>query len=280
MRSIIVLTDFSEASFRAAEYACSLADRLEISRIILYHAYEVVITPTEMPVAPVKTDQELYLESMEEMGLMRDRLRSRCPETVVIEMFAEDGFSPETVNQRCQEQKIDMIVMGISGKSGLDRLMTGSITARMMEKCLFPLLMVPEEVLIGREIRSVVFATDLKDIASIPADRLCSLLEALGAEVHVVNAGPDKERKFLPEEKREAFDALHRMLDKYPSHFHFIDGDNVVDSILVFAGEQHASMVIAMPKKHSFFDGIFHRSVSKRLAYNSRIPLLSLPEVR
>lgn len=278
MRSVFILTDFSEAAFRAAEYICSLADQLLIRRIVLYHAYEMVITPTEVPMPPVKSDEELYLDSMEALGLMRDRLRSKLQDTIAIDMQAENMFSPETINQRCKEQQIDLAVMGISGKSDLDRLMTGSITARMLEKCRLPLLLVPEETVVGREIKTIVFATDLKDIDMIPAAQLYSFLDVFKAEVHVVNAGPAKVHEYVPESRREAVDGLHKLLDKYRSSFYYIDGDNVVDSVLTFAGEHHASMIIAIPKKHSFLSGIFHKSVSKRMAYNSQIPLLCLPE--
>jgi nucleotide-binding universal stress UspA family protein len=278
MRSALILTDLSEAAFRAAEYACSQAEPLQIGRVVLYHAYEIIITPTDVPVPPVKTNEELYLESMEAMSLERDRLRSLLPGTVTIDLLAENHFLPETVNQRGVEQNIDLIVMGISGKSGLDRLMVGSVTARMLEECRFPLLMVPEEVLIGRGIKTIVFATDLKDVDSIPVEELYSFLDAWKAEVHVVNAGPETAKEYLREDRKQAFDRLHQLLDKYPSSFYFVDGDNVVDSLLTFAGEHHASLIMAVPKKHGFLSRIFHKSVTKKLAYNSRIPLLCLPE--
>lgn len=278
MRSVLILTDFSEAAFRAAEYACSLADQLQIKRVILYHAYEMMIVPTDVPVPPVKSDEELYLESMEELGLMRDRLRSMLPDTVAMDMLAENIFSPGAVNQRCQEEKIDLVVMGVSGKSGLDRLMAGSITARMLEKARFPLLMVPEETVVGREVKTIVFATDLKNVDAIPVVQLYSFLDAFNAEVHVVNAGPATVHEYVPESRKEAVSDLHKLLDKYPSSFYYIDGDNIADSILTFAGEHRASLIIAIPKTHHLFSALFHKSVSKRLAYNSRVPLLCLPE--
>jgi len=280
MRTALILTDFSEAAFRAAEYVCSVAEPLQIGRIVLYHAYQMIITPTDIPTAPVKTAEELYLESMKELALTNDRLKPRCPGDVAIEMFAENTFSPDTVNERCMEQKADLIVMGASGKSGLDRIMAGSITARMLSGSQFPLLMVPEEAVIGREIKTIVFATDLKDIPSIPVAQLYSFLDAFKAEVHVVNAGPAAEGEYVSGNRKEAVADLHKLLDKYPTSFYYIDGDNVVDSILTFAGEHHASLIISIPKKHGFLSAVFHKSVSKRLAYNSMIPLLCLPETR
>jgi len=279
MRSALVLTDFSEAAFRAGQYVCSIADLLQIERIVLYHGYHVIIPPTDVTTVPVKTDEELYLESMESLGLVRDQLQLRSRNDVIIETFAENTLSPETVNERCVEQKIDVIAMGINDKSGIDRMMAGNFTARMLQASRFPLLMIPAEAIVGREIKSIVFATDLKDIETIPVAQLYSFLDACKAEIHVVNAGPDKVKEFLPEDKQEAFNKLHALLDKYSSHFYFVDGDNPVDSILTFAGEHRASLIIAIPKKHGFLFSIFHKSISKTLVYNSRVPLLCLPEV-
>lgn len=280
MRSVLILTDFSETAFRAAEYACSLADLLKINRIVLYHAYEIMIAATDVPVPPVKTDQELYVESMETLGLVRDRLKAMLPGTVTIDMLAENTFLPETINQRCHEQKIDLVVMGISDRSGFERLMAGNVTSRMLGESKYPLLLVPGDAVIGRGIKTVVFATDLKDISLLPADQLYSFLDAFKAEVHVVNAGPVAEKEYAHETRKKAADSLHKLLDKHPASFYYIDGDNVAESILTFSGQHHASLIIAIPKKHGFLSGLFHKSVSKRLAYNSRIPLLCLPEGR
>jgi len=279
MRSVLILTDFSEAAFRAAEYVCGLVDVLQIKRIVLYHAYEVIIMSTDTPMPPVKTNEELYLESMEALNLVRDRLKPRLPDEVTIDMMAENTFLPETINQRCQEQKIDLIVMGKTGKSSVDRLMTGNVTAHMLQRSRYPLLMVPEDTAVGKEIKTVVFATDLKDLSSIPMTQLCSFLDAFkAAEIDVVNAGPAVEGEYASGGRKEAVDGLHKILDKYSPSFYYVDGDNVVDSVLTFADEHHASLLTTVPKTHSFFSSIFHKSVSKRLAYNSSIPLLCLPE--
>jgi len=278
MRSVLILTDFSEAAFRAAEYACWLADVLQIKRVVLYHAYEVIIASTDTPMPPVKTNEELYLESMEALNMLRDRLRLNLPDMVAIDMLAENTFLPETINQRCKEQKIDLLVMGKTGKSGVDRLIAGSVTARMLEKSRYPLLMVPEDTMIGKEIKTIVFTTDLKDTSSIPVTMLHSFLDALKAEVKVVNAGPAVEEAYASGARKKAVDGLHKIMDKYSPSFFYVDGDNIVDSILTFSGQHHASLIITITKTHNFLSSIFHKSVSKRLAYNSPTPLLCLPE--
>ena len=279
MKSMLILTDFSEPAFRAAEYACGLTGLLQIRRIILYHAYQTFIATTDLPVSPVKNNQEVYMESMEALGLLHDRIKPMVEHTVQIDLFATDAFLPELINQRCREEEVDIIVMGVSGTSGFEKLLLGSTTSRILERSEFPVLIVPNEALIGREIKSIVLTTDLKNIPGIPVDQLYTFLDAFKADLNVVHVEPIAEEKYPPE-TREAITGLHHLLDKYHPDFHYINAEDIVETVLAFAGNQHASLIITVPKTHSFLSAIFHKSISRNLAYNSRIPLLSLPAIR
>jgi len=277
MKSMLILTDLSEAAFRAAEYACELTGFLQIERIVLCHAYQTIVATTDLPVFPEKTDPQIYLESMEALGLMHDRLKPMVGQAVKIDLLAIDAVLPEMINQQCRELDIDMVVMGVSGKSGLEKLLMGSSTGRILETSEFPVLIVPKEALIGRKMQTIVFTTDLKDIAAIPVDQLYSFLDAFRSDICVVNVEtPAEQEKYSPETK-EVIAGLHHLLEKYHTSFYYLEGNDTVESILVFANDRKASLIITVPKAHSFFSAIFHKSISKKLAYNSSIPLLSLP---
>jgi len=277
---MLILTDFSEAAFRAAEYACGLTGSLQVDRIVLCHAFQTIAVTTDLPVSPVKTDHRIYLESMEALGLLHDRIKPLVGQAVKIDLLALDAVLPEMINQQCREMGIDMIVMGVSGKSGLKKLLMGSSTARMLETSEFALLIVPKDAQVRSEIKTIVFTTDLTDISAMPVPLLYSFLDAFKSEICVVNVEtPTEEKKYSPETK-EAIAGLHHLLDRYPSSFYFLEGDDVTQTILVFAGHHKASLVISVPKRHPFLSAFFHKSISKRLAYNSSIPLLFLPPVR
>ncbi|HMI59259.1 MAG TPA: universal stress protein [Puia sp.] len=277
MRSILILTDFSDAAFRAAKYACNLTGLLQVDRIVLFHAFQTIAVTTDMPAYPVRTEYEMYQESIKALNLLHDRIRPMVRQDVKIDLLAVDAVLPEMINQQCREQNIDMIVMGVSGKSGLEKLLMGSTTARMLETSEFPILIVPKEAQGGKEIKTIVFTTDLKDISGIPVDQLYSFLDAFKSAICVVNVEtPAEEGKYSPETK-EVIAGLHHLLDKYHPSFYYLEGDEIVRSVLVFAGDRQSALIITVPRKHSFFSAIFHKSISKKLAYNSSIPLLSLP---
>ena len=275
---MLILTDFSEAALRAAEYACEWVDALQVRRIVLYHAYQTMVAGTDLPATSVvTTDRQLYQESMESLGLLHDRIKPLVGHTIKIDMLAENqSFLPDFVNQLCKREAIDLIVMGVSGKSGLDKLLMGSITAQTLRSSEYPALIVPQEAFIGRGIKEIVFTTDLKDLPAIPTDLLYGFLDAFPATLQVVNVMPEAKEKYSPETEA-SITKLYTVLEKYRPAFHYIQGDDIVSNILSFSEQQHASLIITIPKKHHFLGTMFHKSISKKLAYQSKVPLLSLP---
>jgi nucleotide-binding universal stress UspA family protein len=277
MKSMLILTDFSENAFRAAEYACGLTVPLQINRIVLYSAYQTIIAGTEIPVT--LDSQQLYLETMQELGLLRDRIKSLVDDSLTIDLIAEDTYLADRINPLCREQSIYIVAMGISGKSGLGKLLIGRTTVGIQRTSEFPLLIVPHEALIGSAVTTVVFTTDLKGFPAVQADWLREILGAFRADLHVINIKSEEEENHYIQ-NQDTLKGLHDLLNPYDPKFHFLQGEDVTKQILAFSELHHASMIIAVHRKRGFFSGLFHESVSEKLAYNSQIPLLSLPDLQ
>jgi hypothetical protein len=45
-----------------------------------------------------------------------------------------------------------------------------------------------------------------------------------------------------------------------------------------FADREDIQLVITLPQKYGFFESLFHRSVTKKLAFHTHLPLLLLNE--
>jgi nucleotide-binding universal stress UspA family protein len=279
MKSMLILTDFSEAAFRAAEYACELADTLHIERIILYHAYQTITADEDLPaVTTINNDQQIYLKSMEALGMLHDRIKPIVKDISTIDLVAEDTALmslDDLIDQRNKKEEIDLIVMGTSGKSGLERFLAGSTTSKILRTGKWPVLIVPEQTLPGRVIETIVLTSDLEHKGSVPSHQLYDFLDALPGNLQVVNVGR-KAGENYSQEKEEAIAELHELLEKYDPAFHYVAGDHIVEEILAFAEGRHASLIIAVRHKHGFLSRLFHESITKKLAYNFKIPLLSL----
>lgn len=275
MKSLLILTDFSEAAFRAAEYACGIAPLLQTERIILYHAYQTHVGGTEIPI--MESSRELYLESMKSLGLLHDRVSAMAGSAVKIDMVARETYITEAIGEYASGENVTAIVMGVSGKSNLEQLLLGSTTSAVLKNSRIPVLVVPQDALAGRPVETIVFATDLEDADRLSAVQLDEILAGFKAKLYVVNVFPETEEKYTPE-AFEAITDLHRLLEKYDPVFGYISRDDVVEGILSYAAERQASLIMAVPKKHGAFSSLFHKSISKKLAYNSDVPLLFLPD--
>jgi len=275
MKTLLILTDFSENAFRAAEYAAEVAIPLQINRVILYHAYQSIIGGTDLPIGNSQSNQDLYLQSMEHLALLQDRLKPSL-QGVQIDLMAEDISLPAYISDLCKTEQVDLIVMGVSGRSGLEKLLLGSTTSMMIEESKVPVLIVPKDTIIGRGISSMVFTTDLKDHTTIPCHQLYEFLDAFPVPVQVLNVAKGNDDTYSPE-ARDTIASLHTIFENYPANFEYINEDNTVEGILSYANGRHASILIVVPRKTGFLSSFFKSSISKKLAYNSNIPLLSLP---
>jgi hypothetical protein len=61
--------------------------------------------------------------------------------------------------------------------------------------------------------------------------------------------------------------------------YHLInETTNVDEAILGFAEKNEFSWLVVMPRKHSFFDALMHKSHTRALVHHSHIPILAIHE--
>jgi nucleotide-binding universal stress UspA family protein len=60
--------------------------------------------------------------------------------------------------------------------------------------------------------------------------------------------------------------------------YHFIESENIDESIHQFVIENQMNWLVVVPHKHSFFEGLFHKSHTKAMTRKLQIPVISLHE--
>jgi nucleotide-binding universal stress UspA family protein len=139
---ILAPTDFSECSRHALRYAVALAKAFQ-GTVHLVH----VIEPIE------KTDQWSYVyASMEQIRPLVEKEVKTKVEALAAEL-ASEGAAVKThvlfgtgyvrLAELAKELKADAIVIGTSGKRGLEHMILGSTTERLLRMSICPVLSVP-----------------------------------------------------------------------------------------------------------------------------------------
>jgi nucleotide-binding universal stress UspA family protein len=137
IRTILHPTDFSEHSHYAFRLACSLA-RDSGARLIVLHVLErpvLAYTGVMMAPPPPPPSEE------ERQAVLDQLLRIQPPEPAnALEHQLEEGDPATGILQVAQERPCDLIVMGSHGRTGLGRLLMGSVAEQVVRKAVCPVL--------------------------------------------------------------------------------------------------------------------------------------------
>ena len=138
MSRILVPVDFSEGSTLAVAHARELALTYG-ARMDLLHVVEEVIYPSTYGIEPVELPTGEVVENVENAlaELAREEIGI---EHVVVE--ARIGYAPATIRDYAAEHEIDLIVIATHGRSGLDRLLMGSVTENIVRRAEQPVFVV------------------------------------------------------------------------------------------------------------------------------------------
>lgn len=136
---ILVPTDGSKGVDRAVEHALNLAEKYDATAHVVY-----VVNTSAYSTLPADSNWESITAALEEegeqaTGEIAARLRDA---DVDAETAVEEGVPHKVILGYADENDIDLIVMGTHGKTGLDRLLLGSVTEKVVRASETPVLTV------------------------------------------------------------------------------------------------------------------------------------------
>ncbi|MFM2134904.1 MAG: hypothetical protein RL021_304 [Bacteroidota bacterium] len=275
MKRILVPTDFSPAATHALRYICELNRKIG-AEILLHHSYVLPVYATEVPIL-LPTDAELKQSSEEALEEVKRNFQKDYPE-MLFKARSSSGFAEEEIPAVAEEVKADLVVMGTKGASGLREALIGTITAAVMEKSNCPVIGIPEDA-VWTNFDRVVYATGYTEGDFSNVEWLIAFARKLDAEVILLHvASRENDRTY-------EFDAIERFKERlseesrYPKlTFKLMEGKDVYDSMSRYLEEVKADMVAMTIHHRTVAAKIFERSMTKRMAYHTHIPLIAFHE--
>ena len=155
MLTLIIATDFSSASRNASSYGVELGSSLGAD-IVMVHAFSVPVTVPEplYPVTPVE------IKNAAEARLLDEVIRLRKSDVQSIDIIAEEGKPEEVIMDVASKYKQPLIICGMKGENKALKKIFGTTALSLLNKSLFPLVIVPSEA-IYKYIDRIAFATDV-----------------------------------------------------------------------------------------------------------------------
>ncbi|MBZ0108571.1 MAG: universal stress protein [Candidatus Scalindua rubra] len=141
LKKILCPIDYSEYSKEALKYAVSLAikdkAKLYLLHVIDLRAFEDnfnVIRPTQITNEIIKHHKSRLLDFIPEK--IRNELK--------VEVLVVQGIPFAGIIEISKKKKIDMIVMGSHGRTGITHILLGSVAEKVTRKAPCPVLIVKQ----------------------------------------------------------------------------------------------------------------------------------------
>lgn len=273
IKHIIVPLDFSENSEKACWYAYRLASKFNADIVLL----NAIFIPPVSPEAPSYILQEEN-NSLKNTNLEKLKTQAAKYKELFPGINTQTYISVTTVAHACKEaaEKFanSMIVMGTQGASGIKKVLLGSNTADVAENAKVPVLAIPETASADLPMR-IMIASDYFDQDIIVAEEIIQFAQKFGATVYFVHVaeGEDFEKEIL-----EMFEKKIRERNNYQGlHFDLAFGTDILEGIESYAKTNKIDLVVSIKRKRNFFQRFFSKSITKKMLFHTKIPVLSIP---
>jgi nucleotide-binding universal stress UspA family protein len=281
MKTLVVPTDFSSVSVNALNYAVDMAQAINAGIVIL-HVYNMPVSFTDGPVAPVTTVsiEEIKRTSEERLEDIKMNLVKLTSGKIQIYTEARLGDTADELEQLCKSVDPLAVVMGSHGATGLERMIMGSTTLTTIRHLKCPVIVVPSGTTY-HGIKRIGLACDFENVVkSTPVDYIKNIIREFGAELYVLNVRDKQGDEDVDDLDEATVDTayLDAMLDDVKPTYVQLTGKHVVETINSFAENNNLDLVMVIPKKHKFIDSLFHKSQSRELITHAHIPIVSIHE--
>jgi nucleotide-binding universal stress UspA family protein len=141
---ILVAVDLSVASDALVRFAARLAAHGD-GELIAMHVYSEADAHTARQEAGLSLDR--FLDHVRgELGYLLARAGAGArPARIVI----AEGAPVDAIVDRASQDDVDMIIVGTHGRTGISRLLLGSVAEGVLRRAPCPVVVVPYRILVG-----------------------------------------------------------------------------------------------------------------------------------
>jgi len=194
IQTILHPTDFSDNSRYAFETACALARDYHATLLVLHVAMPSVSPLIEAPLPdPLRSTES-----------QRSQMQLPWPQPsdpqIRVEHRLAEGDPAQEILRLTEAQPCDLIVMGTHGKTGLGRLLTGSVAEEVLRKSVCPVMVVrtplrptpdaqpeaianPGDLIDARPLGTALVSAHTRTLVRTPAVEVVHLIVREGEEI-------------------------------------------------------------------------------------------------
>jgi nucleotide-binding universal stress UspA family protein len=189
LKNVLFATDLSEAAAAATPYAKTIAKTYGAHLFVLH-----VMPPAVDPM----TSPEIWASAGEANRIPVERYRAELSEQFAefhSDILMPEGDIRELLPQIVSEKKIDLVVIGTRGRSGLKKFFLGSVAEELFRQISCPVLTVGPHASTSLDVdggpRRILYATNFSEQSGLAASFAVSLAEEFQANLTLTHCIAD-----------------------------------------------------------------------------------------
>lgn len=278
MKNVLLPTDFSENSLNAIRYALRLFEEPACNFYLLHVIKSSDIGISDSPyLASTAQIKDVYTQTAKTR--LRDTLNhisTKLSTNKKHKFYAvtDHNFLVESIRQQVSEKKINMIVMGTKGATGLKKIIVGSNTGDVITKVHCNTLVVPENATF-KDLKEIAFPTDFSMLYNINVlHPIVTITEKHAAAIRILNIS--KKDAVLNSDQSKNKELLEDYFSNLDHSFHFLTNKKVEDAVQCFVESRNIDMITMVAKNLNYFQHILFHTKIERISYHTDVPFLVL----
>jgi nucleotide-binding universal stress UspA family protein len=276
MKTILIPTDFSANALNALKFAVPIAKKLS-AELLLFHSYFFPATNPAMPVDyMIEGFANLEKHAKENMDQLIEIIKKSDPE-IKCSFIIQEGNFIDNILVLEKERKPEMIIMGTQGAGSVEAFLLGTNTASVIENAKSPIVAIPENASF-KGFEHIIFASDFHDTDVTHINQLIKFFAAFNSHIHIVHVESVRDsinNAILGDFKKR----VSRNFYSDKLHFHLIQSESVMKGLEKFYNDGGGDLLVMATHKRNFLEKITNRSLTKKMAYHAKLPLLVFHEL-
>jgi nucleotide-binding universal stress UspA family protein len=274
MKTIIAATDFSPASKNALRFAADMAVDFQTDLLIVHATHIPVVSDVYFDLR--MTMEDWKAEDQAQMDKLIIGLRKTYGDDLKISSRLKVGFGPDVIRDSVAKGRIGAVVLGIAHAEKFNQVVFGSTATDLVGTVACPVIIVPEKAKY-KQWKSIEFAFDQHHI---PAGKGLRVLKEIAdthhSKLHFVNV---MDTPFI-EGDDSTLKPLYKSFKGIEMKTHFLPylPNRLEDSILDWGRRNKTSALALVARKHNVLWRMFNERTTKKIAFNSSVPIIVLSD--
>ncbi|WP_439152275.1 universal stress protein [Winogradskyella sp.] len=277
---ILVPIDFSNCSKNALIYTIQIANEIS-ANIQVLNVSSIDTSKVDNSVSSsVAIDEQISLARRrlsKYVQKVTENIHSTLAEMPSIQTSIKIGRIEDTIRDVAVKIEASYIIMGTQGEnSTLDKYL-GSVASNVLNNAPCPVMVIPENTEFEKKV-VMVYATNFLDADPYEIWKAIKLFKPLQPQIKCVHF--NEKQVFVEDKIKELETYFAETAPELEAQIYSLPVKDKVKDLNDFIEEHNINMLVMYKPKRSFFESIFHKSYTQKMAKHTNIPLLVFKEIK